>query len=150
MLIHSATKKQLLIKKLVHDGLSINYQLVKEAQDDLTQYLCTKYNRQALVCLLQLKQVLWSLTSSETFVFVYLLLRGDWVLFLKKKDVFYISANTITQELLNMIAMDNIDHIPSSATASSSFHDTTISIFQKVTTESFKNIMLKLNTDINQ
>ena len=64
--------------------------------------------------------------------------------------MFYVSANTITQELLNMIAMDNIDHIPSSATASSSFHDTTISIFQKVTTESFKNIMLKLNTDINQ
>ena len=64
--------------------------------------------------------------------------------------MFYVSANTITQELLNMIAMDNIDHIPSSATASSSFHDTTISIFQKVTTESSKNIMLKLNTDINQ
>ena len=64
--------------------------------------------------------------------------------------MFYVSANTITQELLNMIAIDDIDHIPSSATASSSFHDTTISIFQKVTTESSKNIMLKLNTDINQ
>ena len=39
---------------------------------------------------------------------------------------------TTKQGLSTIAAIDNIDHIQSSATASSSFHGTTISIFQKV------------------
>ena len=38
----------------------------------------------------------------------------------------------LKQGLFTITAIDNIDHIPSLATASSSFHGTTISIFQKV------------------
>ena len=109
LLIHSATRKKSLINELANDGLSINYQRVMEIQEDITQYLCTKYNREALVCPPQLKQGLFTITS-----------------------------------------IDNIDHIPSSATASSSFHGTTISVFQNVTSEKCKDITLKLNTDINQ
>ena len=108
LLIHSATRKKSLINELANDGLSINYQRVMEIQEDITQYLCTKYNREALVCPPQLKQGLFTITS-----------------------------------------IDNIDHIPSSATASSSFHGTTISIFQKVTSKRCKDITLKLNTDIS-
>ena len=109
LLIHSATRKKSLINELANDGLSINYQRVMEIQEDITQYLCTKYNREALVCPPQLKQGLFTITS-----------------------------------------INNIDHIPSSATASSSFHGTTISVFQNVTSEKCKDITLKLNTDINQ
>ena len=110
LLIQSTTKKKkTMINKLANDGLSINYQRVMEIQEDITQYLCTKYNREALVCPPQLKQGLFTITS-----------------------------------------INNIDHIPSSATASSSFHGTTISIFQKVTSKRCKDITLKLNTDINQ
>ena len=96
-----------MINKSANDGLPINYQCVKEIQEDITQ--CTKYNREALVCPPQLKQGLFTITS-----------------------------------------INNIDHIPSSATASSSFHGTSISIFQKVTSKRCKDITLKLNTDINQ
>ena len=56
----------------------------------------------------------------------------------------------LKQGLFTITAIDNIDHIPSSAIASSSFHDTTLSIFQKVTSESCKNVTLKLNKDIGQ
>ena len=80
-----------------------------EIQEDITQYLCTKYNRKALACPPQLKQGLFTIR-----------------------------------------AIDNIDHIPSSATVISSFHGTTVSIFQIVTSERCKDITLKLNTDINQ
>ena len=54
----------------------------------------------------------------------------------------------LKQGLFTITAIDNIDHIPSSATASSSFHGTTVSIFQKV--RDVKNITVKLDTDINQ
>ena len=47
-----------------------------------------------------------------------------------------------------MAAIGNINHIRSSAIASSSFHGTTISIFQKATSERYKNITLKLKTDV--
>ena len=56
----------------------------------------------------------------------------------------------LKQGLFTITAIDNIDHIPSSATASSSFHGTMISIFQQVTNERCKNITLKLSADINQ
>ena len=56
----------------------------------------------------------------------------------------------LKEGLFSIIAIDNIDHMPSSATASSSFHDTMISIFRKVTSERCKSITLKINTDINQ
>ena len=108
LLKHSATRKKSLINKLANDDLSINYQPVMDIQEDIT-HICTKYNREALVCSPQLKQGIFTLT-----------------------------------------AIDNIDHIPSSATASSSFHGTTISVFQNVTSEKCKDITLKLNTDINQ
>ena len=61
-----------------------------------------------------------------------------------------VCSSQLKQGLFAITAIDNINHIPSSATASSSFYDTTISIFQKVTSERCKNITLKLNTDINQ
>ena len=77
--------------KLANDGLPVNYQRLSDFQEDITQYICIKYNKEALVCPPQLKQELFTITAT-----------------------------------------DNIDHIPSSATASSSFHGTTISIFQKV------------------
>ena len=80
-----------------------------EIQEDITHYLCTKYNREALVCPPQLKQGLFTIT-----------------------------------------AIDYVDHIPSSATASSSFHGFTISVTSKVTSERCKDIIPKLNTDINQ
>ena len=98
-----------MINNLITYGIYINYQRIREIQEDITQYLCTKYNREALVYPPQLKQGLFTIT-----------------------------------------AIDNIDHIPSSAAASSSFHGTTISIFQQVTSERCKNITLKLNADINQ
>ena len=98
-----------MLNRLANDGLSINYQRVREILEGITQYLCTKYNREALVCPPQLKSGLFTIT-----------------------------------------AMDNIDHIPSSTTASSSFHGTTISIFQKATSKRCKSVTLKLNTDINQ
>ena len=56
----------------------------------------------------------------------------------------------LKQGLFTITAIDNIDHIPSSATASSSFHGTMISIFQQVTSERCKNITLKLSADMNQ
>ena len=61
-----------------------------------------------------------------------------------------VCPSQLKQGLFAITAIDNINHIPSSATASSSFHDTTISVFQKVTSERCKNITLKLNTDISQ
>ena len=93
--------------KLANDGLPVNDQRLRDFQEDLTQYICMKYNKEVLVCPPQLKQGLFTIT-----------------------------------------AIDNIDHIPSSATASSSFHGTTVSIFQKV--RDVKNITVKLDTDINQ
>ena len=62
----------------MNDGLSINNQCVREIQEYITQYLCTKYNREVLVCPPQLKQLLFT-----------------------------------------KAAVDNIDHIPFSANASS-------------------------------
>ena len=56
----------------------------------------------------------------------------------------------LKEGLFTIIAIDNIDHMPSSATAISLFHDTMISIFRKVTSERCTSITLKLNTDINQ
>ena len=56
----------------------------------------------------------------------------------------------LKEGLFTITAIDNIDHIPSSVTASSSFYHTMISIFRKVTSERCKSITLKINTDINQ
>ena len=56
----------------------------------------------------------------------------------------------LKQGLFTITAIDNINHMPSSATTSSSFHGTMISIFQKVTSKRCKNNTLRLNADINQ
>ena len=90
LLIHASTRKKSLVNKFAKDGLSISYNRVEEIQNNITKYLCTKYNKENIVCPPQLQNGCFTIT-----------------------------------------AIDNIDHNPSSTTAHSSFHGTTISVFQK-------------------
>lgn len=87
--VHARTRKRDLVDTLFDLGLSISYDRVLEISTAMNNYVCKQYNRDGVVCPLNLHQ---GLPTSG--------------------------------------AIDNIDHNPSSTTASGSFHGTGISLFQ--------------------